>query len=152
MIDSIGSLSFGWECLARGCSQCRDRAGCKQPGAPFRSSAARVAAAAIEIAVVGKDSGKRLPNATVRCSIDFETSDAKTDRNGVVRLDLTKRTFQDVLSFDVWADGYVQQRFFFAQDDAATPESLRSSRSSCCPAKRPWAARSSMKKANRSKA
>ena len=30
--------------------------------------------------------------------------------------------FQDSLSFDVWADGYVQQRFFFAQNDARYPK------------------------------
>jgi beta-lactamase regulating signal transducer with metallopeptidase domain len=75
-----------------------------------------------EIVVVVKDSGKRLPGATVRFSIDFGTSIAKADLNGVVRFDLTKRVFQDSLSFDVWADGYVQQRFFFAQDDARYPK------------------------------
>ena len=76
----------------------------------------------IEIVVVGKDSGKRLPGAKVRFSIDFGTSLREANRDGVVHFDLTKRVFQDSLNFDVWADGYVQQRFFFAQNDARYPK------------------------------
>jgi beta-lactamase regulating signal transducer with metallopeptidase domain/protocatechuate 3,4-dioxygenase beta subunit/thiol-disulfide isomerase/thioredoxin len=76
----------------------------------------------IEIVVVAKDSGKPLPGATVRASIDHETSIRKSDRDGVVRFDLAQRTFQDSLNLDVWADGYVQQRHFFDQNDARYPK------------------------------
>jgi beta-lactamase regulating signal transducer with metallopeptidase domain len=75
-----------------------------------------------EIVVVAKDSGKRLPGAKVSFSIDFGTSLREANRDGVVHFDLTKRVFQDSLNFDVWADGYVQQRFFFAQNDARYPK------------------------------
>ena len=77
---------------------------------------------AIEIVVLAKDTGKPLPGATVRFSIDFATSTLKADRDGVVRFDLSKRKFQDTLSFDVWADGFVQQRYFFVQNDARYPK------------------------------
>ena len=55
-------------------------------------------------------------------SIDFAHFTRKADSDGVVRLDLTQRLSQDALSFDVWADGYVQQRYFFAQNDARYPK------------------------------
>ncbi len=77
---------------------------------------------AIEIIVVAKDTGKRLPDATVRLSIDFKAQSRKADRDGVVRQDLTQREFQDALDVDVWADGYVQQRHFFAQNDSRYPK------------------------------
>ena len=76
----------------------------------------------IEIVVMAKDTGKRLPGASVSYTIDFEQPTRKADQNGVVRLDLVKRKFQDSLSFDVWAEGYVQQRYFFAQNDARYPK------------------------------
>jgi hypothetical protein len=40
----------------------------------------------------------------------------------MVRIDLSGRRFGDSLSIDVWADGYVQQRHFFAQNDARHPK------------------------------
>ena len=76
---------------------------------------------AIEIVVVGKDSGKRLAGAIARFSVDFGKSIRNADGEGVVRFNLTKRTFKDTLSFDVWADGYIQQRYFFAQSDVRYP-------------------------------
>ncbi len=63
-----------------------------------------------------------LPGTTVRFSIDFGTAIARADKNGSVRLDLSKRTFQDALALDVWAEGYVQQRYFFAQSDIRYPK------------------------------
>ncbi len=77
---------------------------------------------AIEVLVRAKDTGKPLPGASVRFSIDFEFVTRKADESGFVRFDLTKRLIQDWLSFDVWADGYVQQRYFFAQNDARYPK------------------------------
>ena len=76
---------------------------------------------AIEIVVLAKDTGKRLPGASVRYMIDFEQPTRTADQNGVVRLDLRQRKFQDSLTLDVWADGYIQQRYFFAQNDARYP-------------------------------
>ena len=76
----------------------------------------------IDVVVTAKDSGKPLAGANVRFPIDFANTLKKTDRDGTVRLDLTQRKFQDALSFDVWAEGYVQQRFFFAQNDARHPK------------------------------
>jgi beta-lactamase regulating signal transducer with metallopeptidase domain/thiol-disulfide isomerase/thioredoxin/protocatechuate 3,4-dioxygenase beta subunit len=73
---------------------------------------------AIEVVVRAKDTGKPLEGATVRPLLDLVTSERKTDRDGLVRIDLSGRRFQDNLNFDVWADGYVQQRHFFAQNDA----------------------------------
>ena len=76
----------------------------------------------IEIVVMAKDTGKPLPGASVQFSIDFESINRKANGDGVVRFDLTKRLFQDYLSFDVWANGYVQQRYFFSQIDARHPK------------------------------
>ena len=72
----------------------------------------------IEVTVRAKDSGRALAGATVRPSIDMAHSILKTDRNGQLRIGLFRRHFQDTFNFDVWADGYVQQRHFFAQNDA----------------------------------
>ena len=75
----------------------------------------------------------------------------KADRDGVVRFDLMRRKFQDTLSLDVWAEGYVQQRYFFAQNDARYPKIPDSiSPWICCPARRHWAARSRMSRGGRS--
>ena len=76
----------------------------------------------IQIVVRAKDTGKPLPGASVRFSIDFESVNRKADGAGVVRFDVSKRLFKDSLSFDVWADGYVQQRYFFSQIDARHPK------------------------------
>lgn len=77
---------------------------------------------AIQIIVRAKDTGKPLAGARISASTDLETTVVKTDRDGRVRIDLTKRTFQDTFSFDAWADGYIQQRFFFSQIDARHPK------------------------------
>ncbi len=77
---------------------------------------------AIEIVVMAKDSGKPLAGATVRAAIDFEKPIHKSDNDGRVRIDLRAREFQESLSLDIWAEGYVQQRHFFAQNDARYPK------------------------------
>ncbi|APW62013.1 carboxypeptidase regulatory-like domain-containing protein [Paludisphaera borealis] len=76
---------------------------------------------AIEIVVTAKDTGKPLAGVTVRSLIDFTHIEQKTDREGRVVVDLSRRLFQDTFGFDVWVDGYIQQRFFFAQNDARNP-------------------------------
>ena len=78
--------------------------------------------AVIEIVVRAKDTGKPLPGATFSARSTSRASNRKADGDGVIRFDLTKRLFQDYLSFDVWADRYVQQRYFFSQIDARHPK------------------------------
>ncbi len=78
--------------------------------------------AAIEITIRGKDTGKPLAGARVRPSIDLAEQLFKTDREGRVRIDLSKRMFTERFTFDVWADGYVQQRFYFFQNDPRYPK------------------------------
>ncbi len=77
---------------------------------------------AIEVTVRAKDTGKVLAGASVRTSIDMAHYALKADRDGRVRVDLSKRTFRDTFNIDVWADGYVQQRHFYAQNDARYPK------------------------------
>src|SRR5439155_6919145 len=77
---------------------------------------------AIEVVVVARDSGKPLEGGRVRPSIDFETTLREAGRDGSVRIDLSRRRFRDSLSLDVWAANYVQQRFFFSENDARSPK------------------------------
>lgn len=76
----------------------------------------------IEVIVRAKDSGRPLAGASVRPTIDLVHSTLKADRDGRVRVDLSKRRFRDTFNIDVWAEGYVQQRHFFAQNDARFPK------------------------------
>ena len=46
----------------------------------------------------------------------------KTDRDGRARIILFRHTSRDTLNIDVWAQGYVQQRHFFSQNDARYPK------------------------------
>src|SRR5205814_900990 len=46
----------------------------------------------------------------------------KSDHDGKVRIDQSQRRFTDTLSVDVWAEGYIQQRFDYARDDARIPK------------------------------
>jgi beta-lactamase regulating signal transducer with metallopeptidase domain/protocatechuate 3,4-dioxygenase beta subunit len=75
-----------------------------------------------ELVVLAKDTRKPLAGATVNFLTDLSRVIRKTGSDGVVRLDLTHRMFHDSLGFDVWAEGYVQQRYFFAQNDARYPK------------------------------
>ncbi len=72
---------------------------------------------AIEVIVVGKDTGKPLASATVRSTRDLVHPEWKTDRDGRIRINLSHDSFQDTLNLDVWAEGYVQQRHSFAQNN-----------------------------------
>lgn len=76
---------------------------------------------AIEIIVTGKDTGKPLEGARVRTNMDFVEKLWTTDREGRLRVDLSRLTFQDSFSFDLWADGYVQQRYAFGSHDPQNP-------------------------------
>ena len=46
----------------------------------------------------------------------------RTDRDGRLRIDLTRRQLRDALSLDIWADGHGQQRHVFAEQDARLPK------------------------------
>jgi RNA polymerase sigma factor (sigma-70 family) len=79
------------------------------------------------ITVVAKDTGKALAGATVEPSIDMKHLRLTAGPDGRVFIDRAGTLFPGTLSFDVSADGYVQQRFFFAGDDPnyqKIPESL----------------------------
>ena len=76
---------------------------------------------AIEIVVAGKDTGKPLEGARVRTSLDFVEKLWTTDREGRLRVDLSRLAFPENFSFDVWADGYVQQRYSFGSLDPRNP-------------------------------
>lgn len=76
----------------------------------------------VEIVVKGQDTGKPLACATVRSSFDFAHREQKADANGRAVVDLSKRAFEETYGADVWADGYVQQRFHFSQTDPRSPK------------------------------
>ncbi|MDG3006067.1 carboxypeptidase regulatory-like domain-containing protein [Paludisphaera mucosa] len=91
--------------------------------APAKHDADAKAPDSVEVVVLAKDTGKPLAGAIVRPLIDMVTSDLETDREGRLRIDLSRRKFRrDAFSIDVWADGYVQQRYFFSQDDPRDPK------------------------------
>ncbi len=70
---------------------------------------------AIEVEVLAQDTGKPLAGANLQFLIDHTFIDRKTDLEGKILLDLSRRSFPDSLGFDVCADGYVQQRFSFSE-------------------------------------
>jgi beta-lactamase regulating signal transducer with metallopeptidase domain/protocatechuate 3,4-dioxygenase beta subunit/thiol-disulfide isomerase/thioredoxin len=76
---------------------------------------------AIEVTVMARDTGKPLEGATVLPWIDLVPSERKTDREGRIQIDLSKRLFEDGLTLDVWADGYVQQRHPFSRNGVRNP-------------------------------
>ena len=76
---------------------------------------------AIEITVLSAETGKPIEEARVSPRLDFETPILFTDREGIVRIDLSKRRFQYALSLDVWAPGHVQQRFSFTEGSPERP-------------------------------
>jgi beta-lactamase regulating signal transducer with metallopeptidase domain/thiol-disulfide isomerase/thioredoxin/protocatechuate 3,4-dioxygenase beta subunit len=73
---------------------------------------------AIEVTVRAKDTGKPLPGATIRSTVDWVDSLFNTDRDGRVRIDLSRRRYHNGLNIDAWAEGYIQQRHFFPENDA----------------------------------
>jgi protocatechuate 3,4-dioxygenase beta subunit len=77
---------------------------------------------AIEIIVRAKETGQPIANASVRTTIDLVHSTRKADAEGRIKVDLSNRRFGDTFNFDVWAEGYVQQRHFFAEKDSRYPK------------------------------
>ena len=68
----------------------------------------------VVVTVTAQDTGAPIPGATIRYSVDFDTVTVVTNQDGIAQLDVSKiRLFPGRLYFDVWADGYVQQRHSF---------------------------------------
>jgi beta-lactamase regulating signal transducer with metallopeptidase domain len=76
----------------------------------------------IDVIVRAQDTGKPIEGATVRALINMERVSRKTDRDGRARILLFQHQSRDSLNMDVWAEGYVQQRHFFSQNDARYPK------------------------------
>jgi len=100
-----------------------------QPGDKPAKPVARPQGAAVpappylmDITVRAQDTGRPLESASVRPLIERETIVRKTDQNGRVRIILFRHSTRDTLNIDVWAEGYVQQRHFYAQNDARYPK------------------------------
>ena len=89
---------------------------------PPTSAPAPTAPRTIDVIVRGKDIGKPIEGATIRALINMEQVTRKTDRDGKVRFILFQHKSRDSLSLDVWAEGYVQQRYFFSKHDARYPK------------------------------
>jgi peroxiredoxin len=77
--------------------------------------------AEIEVTVLAKETGRPIEGATIRPFIEFEYSRLMTDRDGHARIDLSRRKLSDSVSLEIWADGHVQQRFFFSEGDQRQP-------------------------------
>ncbi|MHC5543019.1 carboxypeptidase-like regulatory domain-containing protein, partial [Singulisphaera rosea] len=76
---------------------------------------------AIEIIVRAKETGRPIANASVRPLIDQVETTRKVDAEGRIRIDLSQRRFDDSFNVDVWAEGYVQQRHYFFENDSRYP-------------------------------
>ncbi len=93
-----------------------------KPAERPQSDPAPPAPLAIEVAVRAKDTGKPIEGATVRATINMEERVQKTDRDGQVRIILFRHGSLDSVNIDVWAEGYVQQRHYFAQNNTLYPK------------------------------
>jgi hypothetical protein len=71
--------------------------------------------ASIEVIVRAQDTGKPLPGAKVRTSTPRDEI-FLTDAEGRVRIDLVGDA-ATYINLDIWADGYIQQRHDFGQND-----------------------------------
>ena len=74
-----------------------------------------------EVVVVADDTNKPLPRAEFDVNIDLKGRRARADDSGRLVIDLAGRRIHDSVSFDVWADGYVQQRRRFERSDPKYP-------------------------------
>ena len=92
------------------------------PATPVAQAPPADRPAAIEVEVLGRDTGQPLPGATVDFFVNRTHVFRQADAAGKVRLDLASEGFPDSLGFDLWADGYVQQRYGFAKNDARLPQ------------------------------
>ncbi len=88
---------------------------------PPKVTAAQASPLTIDVTVRAKDTGKPIEGATVRPTIGMRHSLRKTDRQGRARIILFQHKSREALNIDVWAEGYVQQRHFFSQNDARYP-------------------------------
>lgn len=98
------------------------RAAAKPAEQSERPAAASTAPRTIDVIVRARDTGKPIEGARIRYLIDMEHTLRTTDRDGRVRIPLFRHRDRDSLSFDVWSEGYVQQRYFFSQHDARYPK------------------------------
>ena len=65
-----------------------------------------------EIVVLDSGTGKPIPGAFVRTRIDSKYLRSTTDAQGLSKVDLSSQRLNHELNVDVWADGYIQQRFY----------------------------------------
>ena len=94
-----------------------------EPPPEANDQAARPKEGEFTITVIANDTGKPLPGATVRISMDLKLRVLTADVEGRVTWDRSDRKFPDKeLIVDVWADGYVQQRYFFSETNPKYPE------------------------------
>ncbi len=84
---------------------------------PPKVTEAHASPLTIDVTVRAKDTGKPIEGATVRPTIGMRHSLRKTDRQGRARIILFQHKSREALNIDVWAEGYVQQRHFFSQND-----------------------------------
>ena len=71
----------------------------------------------IQVVVRAKDVGRPLAGASVRVANDWKETLLRTNAEGKAYIDLSQRKFRmSPLGMDVWADGYVQQRFSYPTD------------------------------------
>jgi beta-lactamase regulating signal transducer with metallopeptidase domain/protocatechuate 3,4-dioxygenase beta subunit len=99
---------------------------------PAKAAAAAVKPkhpARIEVTVTAQDTGKPIAGAIVRFAQDFTHKEVVTDADGRAIVDRSGvRITADWVSFDVWADGYVQQRHSFSDqlpsDEKPIPEAF----------------------------
>jgi beta-lactamase regulating signal transducer with metallopeptidase domain/peroxiredoxin/protocatechuate 3,4-dioxygenase beta subunit len=75
----------------------------------------------VDVTVKAADTGRPIEGASIRVSADFENILLKTDRDGRSRVDRTGMVFRETLHLDIWADGYIQQRYSFSQEDGRDP-------------------------------
>jgi RNA polymerase sigma factor (sigma-70 family) len=104
----------------------------KEPMSTARIAQAKPAvtqAKPCEVIVIAKDTGKPLVGAICCYLIDLEKVETTTNDQGEATLLLDRQTFgRGSLSLDVWADGYVQQRYSFSNADKRlepVPERLK---------------------------
>ncbi len=76
---------------------------------------------AIDITVLAQDTGKPMADVEISGFIDRKIKLLRTDKAGKARIDLAGAAFLDILSFDVFVEGYVQQRFAYSKYEADKP-------------------------------
>jgi len=76
---------------------------------------------AIDITVLAQDTGKPMADVEISGFIDRKMKLLRTDQEGKARIDLAGAEFLDILSFDVFVEGYVQQRFAYSKYEADKP-------------------------------